>query len=232
MRNNAITVALMLATFSIPSIVHAADPKLEKLSSVQADIILLQAQNDREELIQKLKKMREKPVEEPKVSKDAPPQFPLPAGAATPPPPFSMPAPFAEIAKAEAEAHAREQAQSIQAPFKEEKVEKKVVEKPSEVPVLRGVVGAGSKLFATVAYESGQELDATVGDQLPGGFTVLSLSVNKLTLKDKGGKKIELLRSVGGARAPATTTDSEPQSNVILSAPPARAFNSFPGAAR
>jgi type IV pilus biogenesis protein PilP len=225
MRNNAITVAMMLATLSIPSIVHAADPKLENLSSVQAEIILLQAQNDREELIQKLKKLREPPAQ----VKEAAPQ--LANGAPTPPPPFSMPAPFAEIAKAEALAHA--QAQGIQppAPIKEEKPEKKI-EKASEVPVLRGVVGAGTKLFATVAYESGKEIDATVGDPLPGGFTVVSLSVNKLILKDKAGKKIELLRSVGGERAPASTTDSEPVGNVILSAPPSRLPSPFPGVSR
>lgn len=222
MRNNAITLALMLATFTIPSIVHAADPKLEKLSSVQADIILLQAQNDREELIQKLKKMREKPAAEVKETTPA-----LPNGAPTPPPPFSMPEPFAAIAKAQAQA----QAQGNQTPVKEEKPEPKF-EKAVEIPVLRGVVGAGAKLFATVAYESGRELDATVGDPLPGGFTVVSLSVNKLILKDKAGKKIELLRSVGGEKAPVSSTDSDNAGSVMLSAPPPRGINSFPGVAR
>ena len=197
MRNNAITVALMLATLSTASIVHAADQNLEKLSSVQAEIVLLQAENDREELIQKLKKLREpEPVPVvPEVKASVAPKSPYsdntPASAPFPMPPSI----FGQMQDTP--------------PLQVEEKPKAKVEKETEVPTLRGVVGAGEKLFATVGYESGEEIEASVGDPLPGGFTVVSLTLSKLTLKDKAGKKIVILRSIAGERAPAKATESE-----------------------
>lgn len=190
MRNNAVTVALMLATLSTTSIVHAAEPNLEKLSSVQADIILLKAENDREELIQKLKKLRA-----PALSEQVKEAAPQPAYSLTPPPSPSMQPQFTG------------QIPGNPSQAREAKPEAKI-EKAPEVPTLRGVVGAGTKLFATVSYESGEEIEASAGDLLPGGFIVVSLSLNKLTLRDKAGKKIELLRSVGGERPPKETETS------------------------
>lgn len=188
MRNNAITVALMLATFSLPSIVSAANKNLENLSSVQADIILLQAQNEREELTQKLKKLQEPAVI--KEDKEGAAETSYSAGIRSEPPTPVQPLfpPVHPVSK-------------------EEKSISKV-ERTPEIPSLTGVVGAGTALFATISFESGQEIEASVGDPLPGGLTVVSLSLNKLILKDKAGKKYEVLKSTVGQKTTASTRAS------------------------
>jgi type IV pilus biogenesis protein PilP len=202
MRNNAITVALMLATFSLPSIVNAANQNLENLSSVQADIILLQAQNEREELTQKLKKLQEPAVN--KEYKEAATETSYGAVIRSEPPTPVQPKfpPVDPVAK----------------------LERSVVkiEKAPEIPSLTGVVGAGTALFATISFESGQEIEASIGDPLPGGLTVVSLSLNKLILKDKVGKKYEVLKSTGGQKTttnPSTSIDTNTSTNTAESSP-------------
>jgi type IV pilus biogenesis protein PilP len=206
MRNNAITVALMLATFSLPSIVSAANQNLEDLSSVQADIILLQAKNDREELLQKLKKLQEPVVikEQKETSAEATFSALIRPESPAPVPPAPVQPAFPPVVKEE----------------------KPVVkfEKAPEIPSLTGVVGAGTNLFATIAFESGQEIEASVGDPLPGGLTVVSLSLNKLILKDKTGKKYEVLKSTGSQKSTISTntntnTDTNTNTNTLENSP-------------
>ena len=212
MRNNLLAAGILVGAISSSGLTYAADQSLEKLSSVQTEIMLLKAENEKEELIQKLKKLREVPE---KVEEKAAQAAPAMAGPPVPPPSaFTMqPPPLPGPATAP----------------KYEKPTLKLVERP-EVPILRGVVGAGSKLFATVAFDSGEEIEATVGDLLPGGLVVTSVSMNKVMLKDKNGRSIAVIRSAGATLKPqAPLAIPSPEKSYMLSDQPGRSLSILGG---
>jgi type IV pilus biogenesis protein PilP len=184
MRNKAITSALMLASLAASGMAFAEDATIEKISAVQSETILLKAETEREEYIQKLKKLREPPkaVEEKPAVSATDPMGMGPRGYGNP----SLPGYMGQM---------QPQAPAPVLPPVEPKV---------EPPLLRGVVGSGSKLFATMAFASGEEIEAGAGDTLPGGFVVDQVTLSRVVLTDKKGKRIVVLKSTGsGIPAPS-----------------------------
>ena len=74
-------------------------------------------------------------------------------------------------------------------------------------PVVKGVFGANGKLFATFLYADGATVDAHRGSVIPGGYTVMSLDAEHVTLS-KGGRRIE----VGFSDTAPTVPHSQAQS--------------------
>ncbi len=60
-----------------------------------------------------------------------------------------------------------------------------------QLPVVQAVYGAGNERYATLLYNSGMTLDAKTGDLIPGGFTVISISVDQILLS-KGKQRAVL----------------------------------------
>ena len=74
-------------------------------------------------------------------------------------------------------------------------------------PVVKGVFGANGKLFATFLYADGATVDAHRGSVIPGGYTVMSLDAEHVTL-GKAGRRIE----VGFSDTAPTTPHPQAQS--------------------
>ena len=56
-----------------------------------------------------------------------------------------------------------------------------------DLPVVKAVFGSGNRLRATLLYSSGFEVDADQSSQeLPGGYRVVTLTVDSVTLERKG----------------------------------------------
>ena len=56
----------------------------------------------------------------------------------------------------------------------------------STAPVVKSVVGVGTALIATFVYSNGTSVDARVGDTLPGGYRVVEILSNRVTLSQAG----------------------------------------------
>ena len=54
------------------------------------------------------------------------------------------------------------------------------------VPVVKGVYGSGTRLYATFLYANGSSVDAMKGDRIPGDFVVRSISASRVELGHKG----------------------------------------------
>lgn len=61
----------------------------------------------------------------------------------------------------------------------------------TEAPVVKNVYGVGGKMAATFLYGSGVVVDGRAGDAIPGGFKVVSVSIDKIELS-KGGKTFQI----------------------------------------
>lgn len=59
------------------------------------------------------------------------------------------------------------------------------------LPVVRGVFGTGSSLFATFLYPNGASVDAPVNARIPGGFVVAKVSPTAVELV-RGGTRFSL----------------------------------------
>ncbi len=70
-------------------------------------------------------------------------------------------------------------------------------------PVVQAVYGAGSEHYATLLYDSGVVLDAKPGDLILGGFTVTSISVDKVLIS-KGKQRVV----IGFVAAPLKSTQA------------------------
>lgn len=54
------------------------------------------------------------------------------------------------------------------------------------LPVVRGVFGSGTQLFATFLYANGSSVDARRGDRIPGDYVVASVSPTGVVLSRSG----------------------------------------------
>jgi len=61
-------------------------------------------------------------------------------------------------------------------------------------PTLRSIEGIDGHLVATFAFSDSANVDAKKGDQIPGGWTVTSISLDSVDLK-RGKETLHLLRS-------------------------------------
>lgn len=77
-------------------------------------------------------------------------------------------------------------------------------------PVVAGVYGANGDIYAEFIYANGSGIpEARLGAKLPGGYTVVALSVNEVTLLDRDGRRLQLSFS-GSAPQEPTPPRSEP----------------------
>lgn len=56
----------------------------------------------------------------------------------------------------------------------------------SDLPVIKAVTGSARKMQATLLYSSGIEVDALIGRELPGGYRVAQITLDGVTLEQKG----------------------------------------------
>lgn len=59
------------------------------------------------------------------------------------------------------------------------------------IPVVRGVYGRDSNLYATFLYANGSTVDAGAKSRIPGGYTVARVSATSVTLV-RGGRSYEV----------------------------------------
>lgn len=84
------------------------------------------------------------------------------------------------------------------------------------VPAVRSVQGVGSQLYAVLVYAGGAHATARPGEDVPGGYRVKSISVDRVVLTRNG----QDLRLGFSAEAPQAVFDG-----------PVRLSSPFPGAA-
>lgn len=86
-------------------------------------------------------------------------------------------------------------------------------------PVLRGIEGLGTAMYATV------EMGATVfevkrGDVLPNGMHVVSIAKNSVTLRDASGKNIQLAVTARNSASNLANAGTTQGTGVMLPLPP------------
>ncbi|MGN3708690.1 type IV pilus biogenesis protein PilP [Achromobacter xylosoxidans] len=86
----------------------------------------------------------------------------------------------------------------------------------SGVPTVRSVQGVGAQLSAVLVYVGGAQATARAGEDVPGGYRVKSVSVDRVVLTRNG----QDLRLGFSAEAPQGASDG-----------PVRLSSPFPGAA-
>lgn len=57
---------------------------------------------------------------------------------------------------------------------------------PPPAPVVRSVSGSGDKLYATLLYADGSTKDARAGDTVPGGYRILAVTLDKVSVTRSG----------------------------------------------
>lgn len=92
-------------------------------------------------------------------------------------------------------------------------------------PVLRGVEGLGTALYATLETGGGV-FEVQRGDVLPNGMQVVSISMNGVTLRNASGKNVHLVVNVQnrptGPESAAAGTGTMPLLPLPPLAPPTR----------
>ncbi len=83
----------------------------------------------------------------------------------------------------------------------------------STAPVVKAVVGVGAALIATFVYSNGTSVDARVGDTLPGGYRVVEILSNRVTLSQAGR------RLVVGFSAEVPVTPPQPSTSPSFPLP-------------
>jgi hypothetical protein len=83
----------------------------------------------------------------------------------------------------------------------------------STAPVVKAVVGVGTALIATFVYANGSSVDARVGDALPGGYRVMEITSNRVTLSQAGR------RIVVGFSAEVPVATPQPSVNPAFPVP-------------
>jgi len=71
-------------------------------------------------------------------------------------------------------------------------------------PVILGIEGIGSRLYATLQLENGSTVDARVGDVLPNGMKVVAISLNEVIVENRRRHRVRL--STGVAVSPVYGT--------------------------
>lgn len=85
-------------------------------------------------------------------------------------------------------------------------------------PVIRSVEGIGRNMVATLQLDNGSTVDARVGDVLPNGMRVASVSVNEVIVETQKNKRIRL--STGSAAAASYAAGNPSVSMALPPLPP------------
>ena len=75
------------------------------------------------------------------------------------------------------------------------------------LPVVRGVWGANGKLTASLVWSSGARSEVQPGDDIPGGYRVVSISMRSVVIS-KGGASRHLVFSKDAPRSSSTQGNS------------------------
>lgn len=178
MQNNKLSAISIILLISIAGNSNAESITTDKISEVQNETFLLKAQVEQEELRLKLKKLKDPSYQE--ITPTQPGMHPGMSGVMS--------------GMSGIQTGITHQDPFIRDDNKEVRNERSFDEEP---PILSGIIASGKNRFATFMLSSGREVEATVGDSLPGGITVVSIGQNKATLKKKSGKIFDVIRSTG-----------------------------------
>lgn len=74
----------------------------------------------------------------------------------------------------------------------------------SELPTVTGISGAAGRLFATFRYPNGTTMSSKSGEQIPGGFMVAEVGIDRVVLT-KGDRRIPLQFGVATPTTAAQT---------------------------
>lgn len=75
----------------------------------------------------------------------------------------------------------------------------------AELPTITGISGAAGRLFATFQYPNGTMISSKSGEQIPGGFHVSEIGIDRVVLT-KGDRRIPLQFGVANTPVPAQST--------------------------
>lgn len=56
----------------------------------------------------------------------------------------------------------------------------------ADLPVVKAITGSSQKMQAALLYSNGAEVDAVAGRELPGGYRVVQITLDGVTLESKG----------------------------------------------
>lgn len=100
----------------------------------------------------------------------------------------------------------------------------------SELPTVTGISGAAGWLYATFLYPNGTTASAKSGSQIPGGFVVAEVGIDRVVLT-RGDRRIPLQFGVANAPPPAPAHAQITQTPMTLPMPtplPGQSVNGAP----
>jgi len=98
----------------------------------------------------------------------------------------------------------------------------------AELPTVTGISGAAGRLYASFLYPNGTTANAKSGGQIPGGFVVAEVGIDRVVLT-RGDRRIPLQFGVVNSPAPTPGQAQITQTPMTLPLPmPGQAINAAP----